>query len=75
METEKEFYEYFNHLYELVHSLNKKQYEELQEFLSNMEQSIDAYTTLKEIEKYIKKYKAKNKILFITFKTKNKKQK
>ena len=50
--------------------LIKKQYEELEEFLSNMEQSIDGDTTLKEIEKYIKKYKAKNKILFITFKTK-----
>ena len=72
METEKEFYEYFNHLYELVHSLNKKHYEELSEFLINMEQFIDGDTTLKEIEKYIKKYKAKNKILFITFKTKNK---
>ena len=72
METEKEFYEYFNHLYELVHSLNKKHYEELNEFLINMEQSIDGDTTLKEIEKHIKKYKAKNKILFITFKTKSK---
>lgn len=72
METEKEYYEYFNHLYELAHSLNKKQYEELGEFLGNMEQSIDGDTTLKEIEKYIKKYKSKNKILFITFKTKNK---
>ena len=72
MGTEKEYYEYFNHLYKLVHSLNKKQYEELEEFLGNMEQSIDGDTTLKEIEKYIKKYKTKNKILFITFKTKNK---
>ena len=72
METEKEYYEYFNHIYKLVHTLNKKQYEELNDFLSKMEQSIDGDTTLKEIEKYIKKYKAKNKILFITFKTKNK---
>ena len=69
MKTEKEYYEYFNYLYKLVHSLNKKQYEELREFLGNMEQSIDGDTTLKEIEKYIKKYKAKNKILFVTFKT------
>lgn len=72
MITEKECYEYFNYLYKLVHSLNKKQYEELNDFLSNMEQSIDRYTTLKEIEKYIKRYKAKNKILFITFKTRDK---
>ncbi len=28
--------------------------------------------TLKEYEKYIKKFKRKNRILFITFKTKNK---
>ena len=48
MGTEKEYYEYFNHLYKLVHSLNKKQYEELEEFLNNMEQSIDGDTTLKE---------------------------
>lgn len=72
MKTEKEYYEYFNYLYKLVHSLNKKQYEELEEFLGNMEQSIDGDTTLKAVEKYIKKYKAKNKILFITFKTRNK---
>ena len=72
METEKEYYEYFNYLYKLVHSLNKKQYEELNNFLGDMEQCIDGDTTLKEIEKYIKKYKAKNKILFITFKTKSK---
>lgn len=49
METEKEFYEYFNHLYELVHSLNKKHYEELNEFLINMEQSIDGDTTFRLI--------------------------
>lgn len=35
MKNEKECYEYFNYLYELVHSLNKKQYEELDEFLGN----------------------------------------
>lgn len=70
--TEKECYEYFNYLLKLVHTLNKKQYEELETFLGDMEQSIDGGTTLKEIEKYIKKYKSKNKILFITFKTKNK---
>ena len=63
MRTEKECYEYFSYLYKLVHTLNKKQYEELEEFLSDMEQSIDSDTTLKEIEKYIKKYKSKNKIL------------
>lgn len=68
----EEYEEYFKYLKNLVHNLNKEQYEQLEEFLGNMEQSIDGDTTLKEIEKYIKKYKAKNKILFITFKTKNK---
>ena len=68
----QEYEECFNYFCKLVNSLNKKQYEELEEFLSNMEQFIDGDTTLKEIEKYIKKYKSKNKILFITFKTKNK---
>ncbi len=68
----EECYEYFQHLKNLVSNLNNKQYEECEEFLSDMEQSIDGDTTLKEIEKYIKKYKSKNKILFITFKTRNK---
>lgn len=48
MKTEKEFYEYFNHLYELVHSLNKKQYEELEEFLGDIEQSINGDTVVKK---------------------------
>ena len=68
----EEYYEYFKHLKNLVDSLNNKQYEKLSEFMSNMEQRIDRDTTLKEIEKYIKTHKSKNKILFITFKTKNK---
>lgn len=68
----KGYYEYFKYINNLIHSLNKKQYEELEEFLGDMEQSIDGGTTLKEIEKYIKKYRRKNKILFITFKTRNK---
>ena len=68
----EEYEKYFKYLKNLVHNLNKEQYEQLEEFLSNMEQSIDGDTTLKEIEKYIKRYKAKNKILSITFKTKNK---
>ena len=63
MEEYKEYEEYLKNLKNLVHNLNQKQYEELNEFLINMEQSIDADTTLKEIERYIKKYKAKNKIL------------
>ena len=71
MEEYKEYEEYLKNLKNLVHNLNQKQYEELNEFLINMEQLIDADTTLKEIERYIKKYKAKNKILFITFKTRN----
>ena len=68
----EEYEKYFKYLKNLVHNLNKEQYEQLEEFLSNMEQSIDGDTTLKEIEKYIKRYKAKNKILSITFKTKAK---
>lgn len=67
-----EYYEYFKCLDNLVHSLNNKQYEKLQDFLGDMEQSINGDTTLKEIEKYIKKYRRRNKILFITFKTRNK---
>lgn len=67
-----EYYEYFKYIDSLIHNLSKKQYEELEEFLGDMEELIDGDTTLKEIEKYIKKYKRKNKILFITFKTKNK---
>lgn len=68
----EEYYEYFKYIKKLINGLNEKQYEELEEFLGDMEQSIDGDTTLKEIEKYIKKYRRKNKILFITFKTKNK---
>lgn len=68
----EEYEEYFRYLKNSVHNLNKEQYEQLEEFLGDMEQSIDGDTTLKEIEKYIKRYKAKNKILFITFKTKSK---
>lgn len=67
----EEYYEYLKYLKNLVHSLNKEQYEELENFLGDMEQSIDGYTTLKEIEKYIKKRRRKNIILFITFKTRN----
>ena len=39
--------EYFKQLKNLVYNLNKKQKEELCEFLSNMEQSIEKNTTLK----------------------------
>lgn len=69
---EEEYYEYFKYIKKLICSLNNKQYDELNEFLGDMEQSINGDTTLKEIQQYIKKYKRKNKILFITFKTKNK---
>lgn len=64
--------EYFYQLNKQIHNLNKKQYDEIEEFLGDMEQSINGDTTLKEIEKYIKKYRRKNKILFIAFKTRNK---
>ena len=66
------YFEYFQHLNKQIHNLNQKQYDEIEEFLEDMEQSINVDTTLKEIEKYIKKYKRKNKILFIAFKTRNK---
>ncbi len=68
----EEYYEYFKYIKNLIRSLNNKQYDELNEFLGDMEQSINGDTTLREIQQYIKKYKRKNKILFITFKTKNK---
>lgn len=67
-----EYFEYFHQLNKQIHNLNKKQYDEIEEFLGDMEQSINEGTTLKEIEKYIKKYRRKNKILFIVFKTRNK---
>lgn len=69
---EEEYYEYFRYIESFIKSLNDKQYNELNEFLNDMEQSINRDTTLKEIEQYIKRYKRKNKILFITFKTRNK---
>lgn len=68
----EEYEEYFRYLKNLVHNLNKEQYKQLEEFLGDMEQTINGDTTLKEIEKYIKKYRRKNKILFIAFKTRNK---
>lgn len=68
----EEYEEYFRYLKNLVHNLNKEQYKQLEEFLGDMEQTINGYITLKEIEKYIKKYRRKNKILFIAFKTRNK---
>lgn len=67
-----EYFEYFHQLNKQIHNLSKKQYDEIEEFLGDMEQSINVDTPLKEIEKYIKKYKRKNKILFIAFKTRNK---
>lgn len=67
-----EYFEYFHQLNKQIHNLSKKQYDEIEEFLGDMEQSINGDTTLKEIEKYIKKYRRKNKILFIAFKTRNK---
>ena len=67
-----EYFEYFHQLNKQIHNLSKKQYDEIEEFLGDMEQSINGDTPLKEIEKYIKKYRRKNKILFIAFKTRNK---
>ena len=65
--------EYFNQIYSQIRQLNKKQYEELQDFLGRMEESTPiGGRTIKEYQKYISKFKRKNKILFITFKTRNK---
>lgn len=66
------YFEYFQHLNKQIHNLSEKQYDQIEEFLGDMEQSINGDTTFKEIEKYIKKYRRKNKILFIAFKTRNK---
>lgn len=65
--------EYFNNIYTKITQLSKKQYEQLEEFLGDMEESTPiGGRTIKEYENYIKKFKRQNKILFITFKTKNK---
>ncbi len=64
--------DYFE-IYTQIKQLNQKDYEELQEFLSEMEQSTPIFgRTIKQYETYIKKFKRKNKILFKTFKTRNK---
>lgn len=55
------YFEYFQHLNKQIHNLNQKQYDEIEEFLGDMEQSINVDTTLKEIEKYIKNIKEKTK--------------
>lgn len=52
-----EYFEYFHQLNKQIHNLSKKQYDEIEEFLGDMEQSINGDTPLKEIEKYIKKYR------------------
>lgn len=67
--------EYFNQIYSQVKQLNKRQYKELEEFLGTMEETTPiGGRTIKEYENYIKRFKRKNKILFITFKTRDKKR-
>ena len=56
-----EYFEYFHQLNKQIHNLNKKQYDEIEEFLGDMEQSINGDTPLKEIEKYIKNLEEKTK--------------
>jgi hypothetical protein len=56
-----EYFEYFHQLNKQIHNLSKKQYDEIEEFLGDMEQSINGDTTLKEIEKYIKNIEEKTK--------------
>lgn len=67
--------ELFKRINKQVHSLDEKQFEELNDFLGNMEELFACnYTTLKEYESYIKRFKRKNKILIITFKTRDKRK-
>lgn len=64
--------EYFNDIKNKVNQLNIKQREELENFLGNMEQSwIRDEQTIKAYKNYIKRFKRQNRILFITFKTRN----
>ena len=64
--------EWFRELYNQVYSRNVKQREKLQDFLEDMEQSwVREEQTIKAYKKYIKKFKRQNKILFITFKTRD----
>lgn len=64
--------EYFSKIYNQVHSLNEKTKKQLQEFLGNMEQSeVRDEQTIKSYKNYIKKFRRQNRILFITFKTRN----
>ena len=66
---------YFNIIQNQISKLSKKEYETLEEFLGNMEEKLaNSDKTIKDFENYIKRFKRKNKILFITFKTKNKKE-
>lgn len=65
--------EYFNDIYTKVTQLDKKQQEQLENFLGDMEESTPVGgRTIKEYENYIKKFKRQNRILFIAFKTRNK---
>lgn len=65
--------ECFKDIYNKVNQLSRKDREILEEFLSNMEQSTPiGGRTLREYEKYIKKFKRQNKILSKAFKTRNK---
>ena len=64
---------YFNIIKSQISELSKKEYEVLEEFLGNMEEKLsNSNKTIKDFEAYIKRFKRKNKILFITFKTKDK---
>lgn len=65
--------EQFKDIKTRVMQLDKKQQEQLEDFLSNMEQSTPTGgRTIEEYKNYIKKFKRQNKILFTVFKTKNK---
>lgn len=65
--------EYFNDIYDKVARLSEKERNQLEEFLGDMEQSTPSGgRTIAQYKSYIKKFKRQNKILFITFKTKDK---
>lgn len=67
--------EYFNQIYSQIKQLNKKQYKELENFLGTMEETTPiGGRTIREYEGYIKRFRRKNKILYTTFKTRDKKR-
>lgn len=64
--------ECFKYIKDKVDKLNQKEKEKLEDFLGDIEESTPiGGRTIKEYKKYINKFKSRNKILFITFKTRD----